>query len=72
MTSTKIILALAQRNCLEGLSNRRPQPAADAARDELIALGLVSGTDGAWALTKQGKKALSSQSNKRNARGFSF
>jgi HrpA-like RNA helicase len=72
MTSAKIILGLAQRQCLEGLSNRRPQPATDAARDELIALGLVAEKGGAWALTPQGKKALSSQSNKRNARGFSF
>ncbi|MEK6540781.1 MAG: hypothetical protein AABZ45_01535 [Pseudomonadota bacterium] len=72
MKNTKIIMGLGQRNCLEGLSNRRPQPPVDAARDELIALGLVAEKGGAWALTPQGKKALSSQSNKRNARGFSF
>ena len=72
MSTAKIILGPAQRKCLEGLSNRRPQMPVDAVRDELVALGLASGSDGAWALTAQGKKALASQSNKRNAAGFSF
>ena len=72
MSSAKIILGPAQRQCLEGLSNRKPQPVSDPARDELVGLALVEPKGSGWALTKQGKKVLASQSNKRNARGFSF
>lgn len=60
-----------QRQCLEGLSNRRPQLPADPLRDELIALELVAGKDGKYTLTAQGKKVLAAGSNRRNAGGFS-
>ncbi len=84
VSKAKIILSIPQRQCLEGVSNRKPQAPNDAARDEMVALGLVAakttggagGTAGAgakgagWALTPMGKKVLASQSNQRNLGGF--
>ncbi len=66
-----IILSQPQRACLEGLSNRGPQPAIDPIRDEFITQGLVAKKDGKYVLTPQGKKVLSANSNRRNAGGFS-
>ncbi len=83
VSKAKIILSIPQRQCLEGVSNRKPQAPNDAARDELVAIGLVAakttggaGAKGAgkagagWALTPMGKKVLASQSNQRNFGGF--
>ena len=69
-TTTNLILTAPQRKCLEGLSNRGPQPATDPVRDELAALDLITNKTGKWALTAAGKKLLSVQSNKRNMGGF--
>ncbi len=76
VSKAKIILSIPQRQCLEGVSNRKPQAPNDAVRDEMVALGLVAAktTGGAaakgWALTPIGKKVLASQSNQRNFGGF--
>ena len=64
-------LPAAQRACLEGLSNRRPQLPTDPVRDELVTLGLVAKQGAKWALTPQGKKVLAASSNRRNAGGSS-
>jgi hypothetical protein len=75
MTDAKtkiLLLSPKQRLCLEGLSNRRPQAAADPIRDELAALGLVAEAGGKWTLTAEGKKILAAGSNKRNVGGFRF
>ena len=66
-----LILSQPQRATLEGLSNRRPQLAADPIRDELVALGLVAQQGARWALTPTGKKVLAAGSNRRNSGGFS-
>ena len=66
-----VILSQPQRQCLEGLSNRRPQLASDPIRDEFVTLGLVVQQGAKWALTAQGKKVLAANSNRRNAGGFS-
>lgn len=66
-----LVLSQPQRACLEGISNRRPQLAADAVRDELVTLGLVVQQGAKWALTPTGKKVLAAGSNRRNSGGFS-